>query len=217
MTAPTETGPGALDDAIPTGNTYDKYAAKNPVERRLMEGFFTALDASLPFAPPARILEVGVGEGEVTRRLVERWPDATFCGIDLPDPELAGHWDGKGFSPLFGDIGRLPFADATFDLVLAIEVLEHVPHPEIALAELDRVARRDLVVSVPREPIWRAANLARGKYARALGNTPGHINHWSKRAFADLVGRRLTVTAVRSPFPWTMVAAASRPSASRPS
>lgn len=200
----------SVSPGSPAGNTYDKYASSNPVERRLMAGFFAALDASLPRTSPPRILEVGVGEGEVTARLAERWPDATFCGLDLPDPELAAHWDGKGFAPLFGDITTLPFPDATFDLVLAIEVLEHVPFPELALAELARVARRDLVVSVPREPIWCAANLARGKYLRDLGNTPGHINHWGKKAFAELVGRRFTVRAVRSPFPWTMVAASVR-------
>ena len=94
----------------------------------------TAVGAATGTPLTGRILEVGVGEGEVTARLAERWPDATFCGVDLPDPELAGHWDGKGFSPLFGDIGRLPFEDDTFDLVLAIEVLEHVPYPELALA-----------------------------------------------------------------------------------
>lgn len=207
MTTATPPGPTTAADDVPTGNTYDKYASSNPVERRLMAGFFAALDASLPHTSPQRILEVGVGEGEVTARLAERWPDATFCGLDLPDPELAAHWDGKGFAPLFGDITTLPFPDATFDLVLAIEVLEHVPFPELALAELARVARRDLVVSVPREPIWCAANLARGKYVRDLGNTPGHINHWGKKAFAELVGRRFRVRAVHSPFPWTMVAA----------
>ncbi|MEO6988941.1 MAG: class I SAM-dependent methyltransferase [Aquihabitans sp.] len=209
MTAPSTSGAehgSTVDEDIPTGNTYDKYASKNPVERKLMEGFFSALDDSLPTSTPARVLEVGVGEGEITARLAARWPQATFCGVDLPDPELAAHWDGKGFAPLFGDIGRLPFEDNTFDLVLAIEVLEHVPYPELALAELDRVTKQDIVVSVPREPIWCAANLARGKYVKNLGNTPGHINHWSKRAFADIVGRRFDVLSVRSPFPWTMVA-----------
>lgn len=209
MSAPETSAEHAED--VPTGNTYDKYASKNPIERRLMDGFFAALDASLPATSPTRILEVGVGEGEVTARLARRWPDATFCGVDLPDPELAAHWDGKGFAPLFGDIGRLPFEDDTFDLVLAIEVLEHVPYPELALAELSRVARRDIVVSVPRERIWSVANLARGKYIRDLGNTPGHINHWTKKGFAELVGRRFDVRSVHSPFPWTMVAATVRP------
>lgn len=211
MTAAAPSTATAAED-VPTGNTYDKYASANPIERRLMGGFFDALDASLPRTNPARILEVGVGEGEVTARLSQRWPDATFCGVDLPDPELAGHWEGKGFDPLFGNIGQLPFPDDTFDLVLAIEVLEHVPYPELALAEMARVARRDVVVSVPREPIWCGLNLARGKYLKDLGNTPGHINHWSKRAFAELVSRRFDLRSVRSPLPWTMVSASVRES-----
>jgi hypothetical protein len=66
------------------------------------------------------------------------------------------------------------------------------------------------VLSVPREPVWRAANMARGAYLRALGNTPGHVNHWSKRGFVEMVGTTFAVREVRSPFPWTMVAATVR-------
>ncbi|WP_421120557.1 hypothetical protein ACE2AJ_04385 [Aquihabitans daechungensis] len=54
-------------------------------------------------------------------------------------------------------------------------------------------------------------NLARGKYIKDKGNTPGHINHWSKKRFAELVDRRFDVRTVRSPVPWTMVAASVRP------
>jgi SAM-dependent methyltransferase len=202
--------PGGPETAVPTGNTYDKYTSKNPIERRLMAGFFGALDAALPDAAPASILEVGVGEAEVANRVRRRYPQARFVGIDLPDDELAGHWEAGGLPGVFADISRLPFPDATFDLVLGIEVLEHVSDPAAAVAELSRVATGDLVLSVPREPIWRAANLARGKYIGALGNTPGHVNHWSKRAFTGLVGSRFTVRSVATPFPWTMVTASAR-------
>jgi hypothetical protein len=46
--------------------------------------------------------------------------------------------------------------------------------------------------------------MARGAYLRDLGNTPGHVNHWSKRAFVSLLSRHGTVEEARSPFPWTM-------------
>ena len=195
---------------VPIGNTYDKYASKNPIERRLMDGFFRHLDAALPATAPRSILEVGVGEAEVASRVRARYPEARFVGIDLPDPELAEHWAAQDMNGAFADIVRLPFPDASFDLVLAIEVLEHVPDPAGALRELARLATGQLVLSVPREPIWRVANLARGKYVGALGNTPGHVNHWSKRGFARLVGDRFAVRSGAAPFPWTMVSAAAR-------
>ncbi len=198
------------DEAVPTGNTYDKYASQNPIERRLMDGFFAALETALPDVAPSAVLEVGVGEGEVSERLRARWPEVPIAGIDLPDHELAAHWVGGAHNGAFADICRLPFPDDSFDLVLAIEVLEHVPDPIGALAELDRVCRRDVVLSVPRERIWSVANMARGKYLRDLGNTPGHINHWSKKGFAQTVGTTFTVRQVHAPFPWTMVAASVR-------
>jgi hypothetical protein len=86
----------------------------------------------------------------------------------------------------------------------AIEVLEHVPEPEATLSEMARVAERHLLVSVPREPIWRTLNMARGAYLRDLGNTPGHLNHWSKVGFVSLLSRYGTVEEVRTPLPWTM-------------
>jgi hypothetical protein len=58
---------------------------------------------------------------------------------------------------------------------------------------------------VPREPLWRALNLARGAYVRDLGDTPGHVNHWSRRAFTALLARHGEVVEARAPLPWTML------------
>jgi 2-polyprenyl-3-methyl-5-hydroxy-6-metoxy-1,4-benzoquinol methylase len=193
-----------------TGNTYDKYGSSNPVERKLMGGFFEALMSSLPDTAPETILEVGVGEGEVSDRLSARYPKATIVGIDLPDDELEAHWRARGLNGLCADIVQLPFPSKSFDLVMGIEVLEHVPDPPAALAELARLSRSDIVLSVPREPIWRIANLARGKYIRDLGNTPGHVQHWSRKGFAEMVATQFDVVDVKSPFPWTMVSARTR-------
>ena len=84
-------------------------------------------------------------------------------------------------------------------------MLEHVPEPEATVAEMARVAKRWLLVSVPREPLWRGLNMARGAYWRDLGNTPGHLNHWSKRSFAAMLSRHGEIVETRSPFSWTML------------
>ena len=131
-------------------------------------------------------------------------------GIDLDDPHLHAEWEkpdrqAENLEYKVMKAENLPFEDNAFDVASAIEVLEHVPDPEHTVAEMARVASRWLLVSVPREPLWRALNMARGAYWKDLGNTPGHLNHWSKRSFVQLLSKHGEVVEARSPFPWTML------------
>ena len=195
-------------DGIVTGNTYDKYGSANPVVRRLMNGFEGALDELLRRADPGSLLDVGCGEGVLVQRWSRRLPDSRFVGVDLREDSIQAGWSqhqapNLEYRTMEG--ASLPFASDEFDTASAIEVLEHVPDPEHTLEEMARCARRHLLVSVPREPLWRSLNLARGAYWSALGNTPGHLNHWSKRSFLSLLSRHGDVIEVRSPFPWTML------------
>ena len=196
------------DDGVVTGNTYDKYGSTNAIVRRLMRSFERDLDELLARAGPSSVLDVGCGEGV----LVQRWAQtlgaqARIVGVDLEEESLQAGWARRTEPNLSFQITRgaeLPFAAGAFDLASAIEVLEHVPDPELTLSEMARCARGHLLVSVPREPVWRMLNMARGAYVRDLGNTPGHINHFSKRSFARVVARHGEIVEMRSPFPWTM-------------
>ncbi|HSD75837.1 MAG TPA: class I SAM-dependent methyltransferase [Solirubrobacteraceae bacterium] len=191
-----------------TGNTYDKYGSTNPVVRRLMATFERTLGELWTHAAPRSILDVGCGEGVLTQRWAQALPGGRVVGIDLDDPQLHAEWECRRAANLEYRVMKaenLPFADDEFDMATAIEVLEHVPEPEHTVAEMARVAQRWLLVSVPREPLWRALNLARGAYLPQLGNTPGHVNHWSRRSFVALLSRHGEVVEARSPFPWTML------------
>jgi 2-polyprenyl-3-methyl-5-hydroxy-6-metoxy-1,4-benzoquinol methylase len=196
------------DDGIVTGNTYDKYGSTNPVVRRLMSSFEHTLDELMARAEPHSLLDVGCGEGVLVHRWAQTLPGRRVVGIDLEEESIQAGWSQRQAPNLeyrTMPAEDLPFSDDEFDLATAIEVLEHVPDPEHTVAEMARCAERHLLVSVPREPLWRMLNMARGAYLGQLGNTPGHLNHWSKRSFARLLSQHGDVVELRSPFPWTML------------
>jgi 2-polyprenyl-3-methyl-5-hydroxy-6-metoxy-1,4-benzoquinol methylase len=197
------------EDGVVTGNTYDKYGSSNPLVRRMMAGFDGALDQLLARAQPSSLLDVGCGEGVLVHRWARRLgASCRVVGIDLEEESIQAGWSQRRAPNLEYRVMRaehLPFAEGEFGLASAIEVLEHLPDPEHTLAEMARCARSTLLVSVPREPLWRMMNIARGAYWPAFGNTPGHLNHWSKRDFVRLLSRYGKVVEVRSPFPWTML------------
>jgi 2-polyprenyl-3-methyl-5-hydroxy-6-metoxy-1,4-benzoquinol methylase len=202
------------EDGVVTGNTYDKYGSSNPVVRRLMASFERELDELFELAAPSSVLDVGCGEGVLVHQWAQRLGERRVVGIDLEEESIQAGWSERQAPNLEYRVmeaatsspeGDLPFAANEFGLASAIEVLEHVPDPEHTLSEMARCAERHLLVSVPREPLWRMLNMARGAYWPALGNTPGHLNHWSRRSFTKLLSRHGEVVEVRSPFPWTML------------
>jgi ubiquinone/menaquinone biosynthesis C-methylase UbiE len=193
---------------VVTGNVYNKYDTRNPVARWMMSRFLATSRRLLQPLPVRNVLEVGCGEGRLMELVAGMKPSASVRGIDLDagifDPRLKRNPRLSFGVQSAYDLG---FPANAFDLVVAAEVLEHLEHPRRALEEIVRVAKEFVLLSVPREPLWRALNLARFSYVGRLGNTPGHLQHWSRRRFVEFVESRLNVREVCSPIPWTVVLA----------
>jgi len=189
----------------PIGNASAKYEASNPIVRQLLNRFLRRVDEAAAELRPASVLDVGCGEGIVTERLARGLAPARVLGVDA-ESHLQDEWQARSAPNLSfatGSAYDLPFEDGSFELVCCMEVLEHLERPRDALAEMSRVAGRALLLSVPNEPGWRISHLLAGRNIGALGNTPGHINHWSKRAFVRLTSQFGSVHA-EPVFPWTL-------------
>ena len=201
---------GMADADIVVGNTYDKYGTRNPLARLLVRSYEDSLCELVARASPKTIHEVGCGEGYWVIRwirlgLAARGSDFSSKVIELARANaVAEGLSGVSFKSR--NVYDLQPGHDDADLLVCLEVLEHLHRPDEALRALERVVSGHLILSVPREPIWRAMNVARGKYLQSWGNTPGHLQHWSQRAFVRWVQQyAFDVVAVRSPLPWTLV------------
>ena len=129
------------------------------VSRERLAPMVAALE-SLP-DPPVRALDVGTGTGAVARLLAELWPDAEVLGVDasagmIAEARRLGHEHYE-----VADASRLPFEDASFDLVTLNNMIPFFD-------ELDRVIRPGGVIAIAfsmgdRTPIWVPLPTVRAK------------------------------------------------------
>lgn len=198
-----------------TENFRHKYET-NKAGQKLIDGYFAAvkrlLRPLLKNKKKINALEIGCGEGYSTKRLRDMLP----INVELEASEFvkaqisAAKKLNPGLLITAESVYDLKRSDNSLDIVFLLEVLEHLDYPEKALKEISRVTRPGgyLILGVPREPLWRVINMARGKYLKDFGNTTGHLNHWSKKSLIAHVEQNFDqVIDAESPLPWTIVLA----------
>jgi len=200
---------GIKEDGIVVGNIFDKYASANPIVKWIMKGFNDSLSGLVTKSAPKTIHELGCGEGY----WVTHW---TGQGIETHGSDFssqviklaAKNAVAEGLSPnIFKQCSIYnvnPDHDSA-DLIICCEVLEHLKRPDEGLLAMQQIVKKYLILSVPNEPVWRILNIIRAKYLSNLGNTPGHIQHWSCSAFIKMVANYFDIIEVKKPFPWTML------------
>ena len=145
------------------------------------------------------VLDVGCGGGKMLRTINEHRRGVTLLGCDVKEP--AGVNEEFSFAALDRSTGLLPYQDSSVDVVLLVDVLEHVDHPETTLDEIARVLRPDgrMVAFIPieGEPIsWFSA------FRAALGNdlyvgTKNHINAFTHDDVDRMLADRFVVNERR--------------------
>lgn len=195
------------------GNYYPKYSTKNWIEGRLVGNFLLTVDKLVNQLKPTDIFEVGCGEGYLISRYAKDDRKLTACDISeqiVARARILAQEKEINIDFSVKSIYQLSSKQDSANLVICSEVLEHLEIPEKAINVLAQIAKPYLVISVPREPIWRALNMARGKYLKDFGNTPGHLQHWTSNSFVKLISGNFDILSIYRPFPWTMILAKTK-------
>jgi 2-polyprenyl-3-methyl-5-hydroxy-6-metoxy-1,4-benzoquinol methylase len=190
------------------GNFFNKHESKNPLHRYLMRNFYASLVKFAKLSHAKSVHEVGCGEGYLLRCLRQegfsvRGSDA--CSEIIETARKLNKKAGLEIEVKAAAVENLSASQDSAELIICCEVLEHLADPRSALRQLKKLSKRHIVLSVPWEPVWSVLNVARLKYLRRLGSTPGHVNRWSRSGFVRFVESELKVVKVQSTFPWTML------------
>ena len=202
--------------AQPFGSIYDKRKPRDPLSRMIIQNFLGSVRGLIRGLEAQSILDVGCGDGWLTAHLLEARPQASVIAVDVSTALV----DLVGILPPAVKVvvaagEHLPFDRDAFDVVVASEVLEHLPQPDASIREISRVTRRYALLTVPFEPFWSLGNILCGRHLRTLGNTPGHLHRWSRRTFRRLLDREFVRITSRVAFPWIVVLAAKRRESNR--
>ena len=189
-----------------------KYDNPNPIHRLTLGRFFDRVADHLKVLAPASVLEFGCGEGFLLRELKQRgFTCPELVGVDLREDALL---QARELHPEWrfdcADIFAWSSPRPAYDLVLASQVLEHIPNPLPVLRRLLELTSKDLVLTVPCEPWFQGLNFLRGRDLLRLGNHPEHVNRWSRRAFVQFVEQAAEVVEAEVVFPFTYVRARTR-------
>jgi SAM-dependent methyltransferase len=178
-----------------------KYENKNPLHRYLLDRFLNSITQAVRDTGTRTIVEIGCADGYVYDFLrTHVGVSFNYAGfdIDLDALEKAkSRFPGIRFE-------RRSIYDfkASAELVLCLEVLEHLDEPTNALRHLATLDADDYIVSVPHEPWFALGNLARGRHIATFGNLPDHVNRWTKSALRRDLNPWFEIVKDYSSFPW---------------
>jgi 2-polyprenyl-3-methyl-5-hydroxy-6-metoxy-1,4-benzoquinol methylase len=154
-------------------------------------------------------LDIGCAEGHLLAELQRQGLVDELVAVELEYEKIVTSVADRS-RVLFtqGDACGLGLRTETFDYILATEVLEHLPHPEQALAEICRVGKKGapVILSVPYEPYFHLGNICRGKHLHRGGRTPSHLHFWHREEFRAFISPFLRIEQEFSlaTFPWLL-------------
>lgn len=178
-----------------------KYQSKNPFKRFLIDRFLKKVAHEVNNIKPDTIIDLGCGEGYFEEYLFRKGFRGEILGVDVSESAVK---EARRKNPKFrfqkGDIFTLSI-DGKSDLVLLLEVVEHLSYPQKAVETAKKLSNK-IIISVPWEPWFSWLSFFGGNYIRRLGRHPEHVWFFNERKLAKLLSKNFSNFKIVTSFPW---------------
>jgi len=138
-----------------------------------------------------RILDFGSGRGELTKALSQCGFLVEAVDADPVCVELSSKWSKSHLAKCVQDL-QDNFGEATFDVVIALHVLEHLPNPLEYVLELRRISSKYLILAVP-----NIATITRMPIRRMTPVNIGHRQGWDYPTFTNFLTKYCGLKVVK--------------------
>lgn len=187
-------------------NYFEKHTSQNFLIKKIMHRFHLDLFTLIQKANPKSTYDFGSGRGFTVEKISAAFPGIKITGSDLESQSVS---EAKRLHPHLSfvkdNIYNSKQKSDSFDVVTACEVLEHLDNPNKGVREAKRIAKKYCIFTVPNEPLWRFANIARLKYLSDFGNTPGHLQNFTRQDFRRLLKKHFKKVKIKnSTLLWNM-------------
>ena len=169
------------EELITKSSNEHKYTNKNFFHKLFLNRFLDTIFYEINKLDLKTILDFGCGEGFFLKAMKDRGlSNKKILGVDHRKEaierasSLFPEYDFKQM-----DLFQINPDEYQFDLVMAIEVLEHLYEPEKFVKHLTLLSSTYVLFTVPFEPWFRIINLLRGRDILHLGNHPEHVTNKS--------------------------------------
>lgn len=186
-----------------TGNI-EKYKTKNPLKFFIIKKFIENILTEVENKNPGKILDIGGGEG-ILAELIEKKLNkkVNILDIDKEDIFFAKKYFNK--TVIYGNLYNLPFLSNSYDMVICLEVLEHIENLEKSLEEIKRISSKNIILSVPNSFLFRIGNIVSFKNLRRLGESPDHKNYFNIKKINSLISQYFTVEKIICSSVWIII------------
>ncbi len=183
-----------------------KYQSKNiiknnPLKKVLVRRFFRRVYREIGKINPQTLIDLGCGEGFLEKYLKDQNLVLDITAVDINTNALQyAKKNNPGVKFLEGDILSLKIKER-FDLVVMLEVLEHLSFPEEALKTAKNLSK-NLLVSVPWEPYFSRLYLLAGLNLKRRGRHPEHYQFFNQQSLKKLLKKYYRKVEIKSSWPW---------------
>ena len=185
-----------------------KYNSKNPLKRYLIKKYMQNLVKLAALRGSERICDIGCGEGIIDLFLLSKYPNLRIEGYDISREAVGiAKVSTSNTNVEYNVLDVMECGILTgnkYDVILFLEVLEHLRDYEQALNKLAGLRFNEIIISVPNEPWFSFGNLLFGKNIMSLGKDKDHSNFFNKKNLTKILSPHFEIKSILRSFPWLL-------------